>query len=217
MTETAPQRYLVRECETKYLARHGDSYLGVGYTKSAEEAAERYEIMLSVVRDDQERVSVLDLGCGLAHMLDHINAHPEWSHVRYTGLDASQRYLQAARARHPDAELIELDILEGDATLPEYDYVLMNGIFNTRGSLSQGRMVAYWKRMVAVAFSHARRGLAFNVMTKYVDWERDDLFHLPLETMGRFVAGNLSRHFVVRHDYDAYEYTVYVYRSPYGR
>ena len=24
----------------------------------------------------------------------------------------------------------------------------------------------------------------------------------------------LSRRFVIRHDYDAYEYTVYVYRSP---
>ena len=37
---------------------------------------------------------------------------------------------------------------------------------------------------------------------------------IRFDTMSRFVADELSRHFVVRHNYDAYEYTVYVYRSP---
>ena len=32
--------------------------------------------------------------------------------------------------------------------------------------------------------------------------------------MTDYVGQALSRHFVVRHDYGAYEYTTYVYRSP---
>ena len=104
-----------------------------------------------------------------------------------------------------------MDILDRDAALPDYDYVVMNGVFNYRGELSRERMLAYWKRMTVAAFRHCRRGIAFNVMSKLVDWERDDLFHLPFDTMSRFVAHELSRHFVIRHDYDAYEYTVYVY------
>jgi hypothetical protein len=34
--------------------------------------------------------------------------------------------------------------------------------------------------------------------------------------MSSFVWKNLSRHFVVRHDYQAYEYTTYVYRHPFA-
>ncbi len=51
-------------------------------------------------------------------------------------------------------------------------------------------------------------------MSKQVDWERDDLFHLPLDQMADFVCGNLSRNFVIRNDYGLYEYTTYVYREP---
>lgn len=34
--------------------------------------------------------------------------------------------------------------------------------------------------------SKARRGLAFNVMSKQVDWERDDSFHLPMDVFASF-------------------------------
>ena len=213
MSEVTPQRYLSTANEAN-LDRYGDSHLGVGYTKSPAEATERYAIMLGATREQENAVSLLDLGCGLAHMLDYIRSHQEWNRIRYTGLDLSPRYIEAARERHPDADLIEMDILDGDAALPDYDYVVINNLFNYRGELSRERMLAYWKRLIAAAFRHCRRGIAFNVMSKLVDWERDDLFHLPFDTMSRFVAAELSRHFVIRHDYDAYEYTVYVYRSP---
>ena len=59
----------------------------------------------------------------------------------------------------------------------------------------------------------ARRGLAFNVISKHVDWERDDLFHLPCDALIAFLKAELSRHCVVRHDYGLFEYTTYVYRE----
>ena len=46
-------------------------------------------------------------------------------------------------------------------------------------------------------FPLAKRGIAFNVMSKQVDWERNDLFHLSLDEMSSFVTKHLSRHFVV--------------------
>ena len=103
--------------------------------------------MLGATREQEDPVSLLDLGCGLAHMLDYIRSHQEWDRIRYTGLDLSRRYIEAARERHPDADLIEVDILDRDAALPDYDYVVMNGVFNYRGELSRERMLAYWKRM----------------------------------------------------------------------
>ena len=55
-------------------------------------------------------------------------------------------------------------------------------------------------------------GIAFNVMSKDVDWERDDLFHLPLSELSSFLSKNLTRRYIIRNDYGLYEYTTYVYK-----
>jgi hypothetical protein len=61
-------------------------------------------------------------------------------------------------------------------------------------------------------FPFVGKGLAFNVMSKHVDWERDDLFHLPLDVLADFLTKNLTRNYIIRNDYGRYAYTVYVYR-----
>jgi SAM-dependent methyltransferase len=210
-----PQQIISVACEDD-LQRHGDSYLGNGYTKSAAEAAERYALMLGVIRDATEPVTLLDFGCGLGHLGDVVETQPAWAHVRYTGLDISARYLAAARARRPARAFLQMDVLADDTALPDYDYVVLNGVFNYRGPIPFDRMLLYWQELLVVTFAHARIGLAFNVMSPRVDWEREDLFHLPLDTMSSFVWSSLSRYFVVRHDYRAFEYMTYVYREPLG-
>ena len=212
---TVPQQIISAACEED-LAKYGDSFRGAGYTKSAQEAAERYALMLDVVRETDTPLTILDLGCGLAHMLDFIAASASYQHLHYVGLDISARYLSAAKARHPRHEFLLMDVLATDDALPVFDYVVLNGVFNYRGPIEQSRMVEYWEQLTAVAYRHCRLGMAFNVMSTLVDWERSDLFHLPIDTMAGFVWRNLSRYFVVRHDYQAYEYTTYVYRQPFA-
>ena len=106
-----------------------------------------------------------------------------------------------------------MDVLAGHDELPDFDYIVMNGLFNYRGEIDYERMLEYWQQMLTIAWKHCRYGIAFNVMSKYVDWELDDLFHFPFDTMASFVVKNLSRHLVIRHDYRAYEWTAYVYRD----
>lgn len=207
------QRYISEACEEDLL-KYGDTFRGAGYTKSADEAAQRYALMLGLVRELDQPVTLLDFGCGLAHLLDFIEREPRYRLVQYTGLDLSPKYLQAAKARRPDASFLQIDALQSDAALPEFDYIIMNGVFNFRGRIAEESMREYWQQLTSVAFKHCRRGLAFNVMSTLVDWERDDLFHLPFEAVAQHVGRSLSRHFVIRHDYGAYEYTTYVYRSP---
>jgi hypothetical protein len=102
---------------------------------------------------------------------------------------------------------------DGSAALPMFDYVIMNGVINLKVSASFDRMLAYWKALVGAVYPNARIGPAFNVMSKQVDWERDDLFHLPFDMLADFLTREINRHFVIRHDYGLYEYTVYVYRE----
>lgn len=214
MSAPTPQHVISAACEED-LAKHGDSYRGAGYTKSPQEAAERYALMLDVVRETDTPLTILDLGCGLGHMLDFMEGSSACRHLRYVGLDISPRYLAAAKTKHPQHEFLLMDVLGDDAALPVFDYVILNGVFNYRGAIEQSRMIEYWEQLTSVAYRHCRHGIAFNVMSALVDWEREDLFHLPLDVMAGFVWKHLSRHFVIRHDYAAYEYTTYVYRHPF--
>jgi len=67
--------------------------------------------------------------------------------------------------------------------------------------------------IVRVYNSCNRGGVAFNVMSKDVDWEREDLFHLPLNVLSNFLTKEVTRDFIIRYDYGLYEYTTYLYKK----
>ena len=209
-----PYFTIVAECE-KDLARHGDNYLGVGWRKSQGHADLRYRVMLDVVRAGQGPVDLLDLGCGASHLYEFMQAHGVHD-IRYSGADLSEKYLAVAASKFPAVTYYQVDVLDGDAKLPSFDYVVMNGLFNYKGDAPYVEMVEYVQAMLTRVAAIARVGFAFNVMSKHVDWERPDLFHWPIEDATAFIAGHVSRSFVVRHDYGLYEYTVYAYKASLG-
>jgi SAM-dependent methyltransferase len=195
------------------LARHGDSHLGVDWPNAAD-AEKRYRVMLDLIREPlDEPVAVMDFGCGAAHLLEHIERSRR-TNVEYIGVDASTQFVELSRRKFPDAEFHCVDILGGDARLPAVDYVVMNGVLTEKRGLPFEEMWAYVERLLPRVFGLARVGLAFNVMSHHVDWQRDDLFHVPYDRLAAFLKAKLSRHFVFRADYGLYEYTTYVYREP---
>lgn len=204
---------IVTACE-RDLAEFGDTYRGVGWTKKKGYADLRYRIMLEGIRPEWGTpLDVLDFGCGASHLYQHI-LDRGLAGIRYSGLDLSPRFLELSRAKFPHVPYLQVDLVDPTTTIPAFDYIVMNGIFNYKGESGHEEMWGYCRHLLQRAYAFARRGLAFNVMTKHVDWERNDLFHLPLDTLCDFVATRMSRHFVVRHDYGLYEYTVYVYPTP---
>jgi hypothetical protein len=117
-----------------------------------------------------------------------------------------------SREKHPQNRYFCLDVLADDAALPTVDYIVMNGVFTNRTGMSHDEMMAFFTALVTRLFPLAKVAIAFNAMTKHVDWERDDLFHLPFDTLAAFLKRDVSRRFVIRSDYGLYDYTTYVYR-----
>jgi SAM-dependent methyltransferase len=211
--DSAPPPYASIVAHTdRCLDEFGDNYRGVGWTKSADNADTRHRIMLEMIQGSPEKVSLLDFGCGAAHFYEYTQSHGMGDRIAYSGLDVSQKFLDLSRSKFPDLTFYEADLLSGAPDLPSFDYIVMNGVFTYKGELSHEQMLSYWRTLTELAFEKAALGLAFNVTSPDVDWERDDLFHLPFSDLTSFVTG-LSRRFVVRHDYGLYEYTTYVYRS----
>jgi hypothetical protein len=193
------------------LAQHGDTHLGVDWPKP-EHVDVRYRVMLDVIRPTGlPRVSLLDFGCGASHLYDYVQRH-KVEHIDYAGFDISEKFITLCKSKYPSLQYYCWDVLDDSTTLPKFDYIVMNGVFTEKRTLSYEEMLDYFFRLLRRVYSSARFGLAFNVMSSHVEWERDDLFHLPLDTLATFLTEEISRDYVIRNDYGLYEYTTYIYR-----
>jgi SAM-dependent methyltransferase len=201
------------EALEKFYAEHGDTHRGLGF-RTEEGFEARYRVYLEVIRGAAARAecSLLDVGCGTARLLDLIKSLGR-DEISYRGVDLSPKLIEAARKKHPGADFIlgdPFDLEEIWSARP--DYVVFGQIFTCRLQMSVAEMTDYMLRMLRLAFTHCRRGVVFNVMSAHVDWQREDLFHVPFDQMADLLQANLSRNYVFRADYGIYEYTVYVYK-----
>lgn len=204
---------LVRHYEN-CLETHGPNHKGVDWPNE-EDLKVRFDVMLGVFQQHpgSTPVSLLDLGCGPGLLVDHLLAQePADLEVRYQGIDVSEAMIEAARARHPHHQFAVRNVLINPIAPQSVDYVVMNGVMTEKRDLTFETMEAFATDLIAAAFRSAKKGIAFNVMSPYVDWQRDDLFHWPMENMMAAVQG-LTRHVVVRADYGLREYTTYLYRD----
>jgi hypothetical protein len=192
------------------LEKHGDTHLGVDWPK-ADEALTRYKIMLELIKPGAEKVNLLDFGCGASHLYEFI-INNKITNISYNGLDISEKFINLSKTKFPENKYYCTDILKQELDLPDFDYIIMNGVFTEKRELTFTEMFDYFKLIIKKIFSKADKGIAFNVMSKQVDWERDDLFHLPLDTLAFFLTGEITRKFIIRNDYGLYDYTVYVYK-----
>lgn len=194
------------------LSRFGDTHLGVDW-QNAEDADKRYRIMLDILRNEQDdRVTLLDFGCGTAGLLDYIYEH-NGPAISYSGLDISSAFIEVCKIKYPSIEFFNIDILEPGVHLPRFDYIIMNGVFTEKVNLSHQRMYQYFCAMIERIFLICKKGIAFNLRSKQVIAENTELFHLSLDDLAWFLVGKFGRNFIIRNDYGLEEYTVYLFSS----
>ena len=196
------------------LDKHGDNNLGVDWP-NPEDVDKRYNVMLDIIRvsnTKNEYISLMDFGCGTAHLLDFIH-RKEYNNLDYSGLDISKKFIDVARKKYPDNKFYCLDILDPKNDIDNYDYFVLNGVFTEKRELLFEEMWLYFTELISLLYNRCNKGIAFNVMSKSVDWERDDLFHLSLDKLSNYVCNNITRDFIIRNDYGLYEYTVYLLKN----
>lgn len=190
----------------EFFKEHGDNHAGVGWFKP-NGYNERYAAHCAVI-DQPGRV--LDFGCGLAGLYDWMQNH-KYGACQYVGLDNSPEYLEACKKKYPHLEFLNGDILSDENAFGQFDYIIMCGIFTMKLGYSKEMMWDYTKKMLKAVWEKANNGISFNCTSPFVDWEREDLFHLPFDQILKFVNDELSRDFEVKAHYGGtYEYTIIV-------
>lgn len=196
------------------LAEHGPTPQGMDWGTDASRLSLRFDALCRAMdlANAKSSVSVLDVGCGCGLFLDHIKRNfPE--RVQYTGLDASTRMIEAARTRDPQTRWIMGDITNA-THIPSADWVVANGLLTERRDVPHDRMVQYAQAVLVAMFNACRVGIVFNVLSTHVNFRNEILFYWEPGEALAFAVRQLSRHVVVHHDLELYEYFCTIRREP---
>jgi ubiquinone/menaquinone biosynthesis C-methylase UbiE len=183
------------------LAKFGDDIRTLG-SGTVERRRLRFQILREI--GITNGASVLDVGCGFGDYFGFLSEHGVT--VDYLGVDINPKLLDIARRKYPTAKFLQADILTDEITVA--DYVVASGTVNL--ALRSADNYEYVDRMLRRAFSLARRGVAMDFHTSYVDFRVDDIFYYEPEKV--FAAAKaITKRVQLRHDYPLFEFCLYLF------
>lgn len=172
----------------------------------------RFEIMAQI--DDLRNKSVLDFGCGNSLLLDFLQE--KGISCEYCGWDISEKMIEVSKSRHPTNCFVVCDIFSEETCGYKecFDYIIVNGVFNLLFGSNEGMHWQWVKEILRRLWTLCERGIAVSFLTEHVDWAEKALYYCSVDAIASFCAKELSRWFVIRHDYQLYEFTIYIYKEP---
>lgn len=184
----------------------------------------RYEVMFDLIKyKEQSHIAnstLLDFGCGYGGFYKWLK--DQTYYPNYTGIDINRTIIEKARELHPEQSFGVIDIHNEDdwesfnnpiICKESYDYITMNGVFTIKNTLTQKEMWEFMTSTLKKLWTKTNNGIAFNVMSKIVDYEREDLFHVSFDEISSWIYSELQcSKFIIRQDYGLREFCVYAYK-----
>lgn len=192
---------------------HGSTIQGVDWGDNEHAAIQRQEKMLEVVRGSGSS-TLLDVGCGFGALAEIIEARS--LPLIYSGIDVVEEMILAARQKQPNLKFICGDILATE--LGGFDYVVCNGVLTQKMGASTLAMNQFANRLIKKMYDIANVGIAFNVMSTHVNFQRDNLYYRNPSEILAWCMSELTPHVRLDSAYQPwFEYTVYLYKPDHIR
>ena len=172
---------------------------------SRESQESRFAVLMEV--GDFRGATVLDVGCGLGDLCGYLRRR---NHAprQYHGCDINPNMIEAAREKFSEAIFEVRDLIENPYPTGSFDYVVESGIFNIVIPDWEDVTYATLRRM----FQACRRAVAVNFLSRLSGNANPAArYSLPSEILA-FVESELSTRFVLRHDYRANDFTIFIYK-----
>ncbi len=186
-------------------ATYGDTPSGVLWPRGRQNL--RFDALTRHFKGDG--FSVLDYGCGLAHLRAYLDAR--FSRYEYHGADIVPEFLEAVRGKYPDATL-QLVRSHADVST-SVDHVVISGVFNIIDGTNQATYLELVFAALKHLFSLARVSVSVNFMTDHVDFVQPQAMHMNVERMMDFIRQHLSPRMRVDESYMPYEFTLVVLKD----
>ncbi|MFH1387563.1 MAG: class I SAM-dependent methyltransferase [bacterium] len=199
------------------LAQHGENYKALDWN-SVDSQKLRYKIFKEIFIYGKKAagISILDVGCGFGDFYGFLKADSTLARnkINYTGFDISQKLIDVAKKKYPDAKFEVKDIL-AERYLPKYDYIFCSGALNIR-LVDIDTHLDLVKEMLNRMYDLSSCGLAVNFLSegylpiadkeglnsgRYFYFNPEEIIHYC-----RFMATR----YIIRHDYHPGDFTVYL-------
>jgi SAM-dependent methyltransferase len=151
LTESTREKYYEEQHQLWVDTPYQKSPVAVGWLDGKQNQAKRFETLLNI--GVQEGDSILDLGCGLGHMVEHLEKIG--LNVHYTGIDTSKRSIQQAY-QFREATYVHGTIFD---IQDRYDWGLASGVFNVE--FPKLEMLETINELL----SKTNKGVAFNLLS----------------------------------------------------
>lgn len=186
------------------LNEHGNSFRSLNWG-SEKSQRHRFEILLAPFLDRMSEFSLLDVGCGLAHLYSHIKK--EGLNIDYSGIDAVSEMIDSAKQQHPEIapQLSVSSVL--DIETKNFDVVVASGIFYV--ACSKERMLEEIDKL----FSICTIGLAFNSLSSWSNEKEQNEFYADPISILDHCRKNFSTRCILRHDYMPHDFTIHLFRE----
>jgi SAM-dependent methyltransferase len=173
----------------------------------------RYKKLSNIFSSDQDGFLIVhDVGCGLGHFYEYLKEKFPLKNLIYSGSEVTPKFVEICQRKFPESSFYLRDLCSGP--FPEQcDYLVFGGTFYHLAGSSAHDFEGFVHQMLLNGFASCRKGMAFNFITGFVDYQKEDLFYCDLPNMTDFIVNNLSRFFTIDHATPLYEYTVCVYHE----
>ena len=194
----------VEELYTHNLAEHGTSSKAVGW--NTEDCQTLRFDKLAYMVDGSAPYSVNDFGCGYGAQLQYLQGLGHEVSAYY-GYDLSADMLAKAsdvlRNTATDIHLFQHGNVDTKA-----DYAFVSGTFNVRFESNNEAWETFIQDTLANLFAHSNKGVAFNMLTKYADWEEPHLYYGDPCFWFDYCKKHFTKHVAILHDYPLWEWTL---------
>ena len=191
----------------KLLNKYGDSAKSAQWTSRATQE-KRFDILTQIA--DLNESKILDFGCGTAHLATYLESKN--FDFNYTGVDIVEDFFNIAREKNPKSRFGYLEEFENE----KFDFIFISGVFNNKRKDNR----KFYQESLSKLYEMCTKGIAFNLMSTYVDYKDKKLFYESPERAFNFVKKELTQFVQLRHDYEVkpgvipFEFTIYVYKTP---
>jgi SAM-dependent methyltransferase len=154
-----------------------------------------------------ENPSILDIGCGMGDFLRYLKQNGVDS--LYTGYDIIPDYIEFCKTNYKGSRFEVRNVLENGID-GIYDNIVLSQVLNNKYVHSDNMEVM--KEMMTECFNHCNVGFSIDMMSDYVDFKTDELYHYSPEKIFAF-AKTLSKRVLIRHDYRPFEFCIQVFKN----
>ncbi len=186
-------------------AKHGDSPAAVLWPRGRQQL--RFEALTQHIKG--AGFSVLDFGCGLAHLKDYLDMR--YTDYSYIGADVVPEFIQSIRDKHSNA--VAHQISDHTELVQSVDHVVISGTFNIIDGSSAKEYLTYVKSVLEYLYGICKVSLSVNFMTDKVDFMQPGAHHVNVNDMYNFMSERLSPRLKIDQSYMPYEFTVVAYRK----